>query len=200
MRTVNPQRQEERRQQILEGASRCFIEKGFHQASMADIAKASGASMGLLYRYFRNKEAMVAAFAKSEVNESAKAIDAFAECRDFQSGLRIFVDTLVRDLLDDDYLRTLTEVAAECGRNSKLLTILRLEDKTLRTSLRAMLRALRERKLISPRHSDEQLVVLLPALWDGLASRRLMDASLTRQPLREALMSGLASLLAVKTP
>ena len=41
-------------------AKRCFVERGFHAASMADIAKAAEMSAGLLYRYFDGKGSIVA--------------------------------------------------------------------------------------------------------------------------------------------
>lgn len=45
-----------KREQILEGARRVFLEKGFDAASMNDIARAAGVSKGTLYVYFENKE------------------------------------------------------------------------------------------------------------------------------------------------
>lgn len=45
-----------KRRQILEGARKVFLAKGFDGASMNDIAKAAGVSKGTLYVYFENKE------------------------------------------------------------------------------------------------------------------------------------------------
>ncbi len=42
--------------QILEGARKVFLEKGFDAASMNDIARVAGVSKGTLYVYFENKE------------------------------------------------------------------------------------------------------------------------------------------------
>ena len=46
---------EERRRQILAGALSCFEQKGFHEASMNDIANAAGMSPGLIYQYCSDK-------------------------------------------------------------------------------------------------------------------------------------------------
>ena len=43
--------------QILDAAVVCFAKRGFHQASMHDISAEAGISVGLIYRYFQNKEA-----------------------------------------------------------------------------------------------------------------------------------------------
>jgi AcrR family transcriptional regulator len=62
----------DRRTQILEAAMVCFAKHGFHQASMHDISAEAGISVGLIYRYFENKEAVIAAMAdrhKKEIHE-----------------------------------------------------------------------------------------------------------------------------------
>ena len=62
----------DRRAQILEAAMICFAKRGFHQASMHDISAEAGISVGLIYRYFANKEAVISAMAdrhKSEIHD-----------------------------------------------------------------------------------------------------------------------------------
>jgi len=53
----------ERRDQILTAAIAAFAKRGFHQTSMHDISTEAGISVGLIYRYFENKEAVIAAMA-----------------------------------------------------------------------------------------------------------------------------------------
>lgn len=62
----------DRRSQILEAALVCFAKRGFHQTSMHDISGEAGISVGLIYRYFENKEAVISAMAdrhKKEISE-----------------------------------------------------------------------------------------------------------------------------------
>src|SRR5213596_551556 len=62
----------DRRTQILDAAVVCFAKRGFHQASMHDISAEAGISVGLIYRYFQNKEAVISAMAdrhKQEIQE-----------------------------------------------------------------------------------------------------------------------------------
>lgn len=47
---------EARRQAILDAASQVFLEKGFEQASMAEISARLGGSKATLYNYFGSKE------------------------------------------------------------------------------------------------------------------------------------------------
>jgi len=60
---------EARRQQILDAACDCVRQAGFHGASMAEIAKAAGLSVGQIYRYFENKEAIIAAIVAQDLAE-----------------------------------------------------------------------------------------------------------------------------------
>lgn len=53
----------DRRAQILEAAIICFAQRGFHPTSMHDISAQAGISVGLIYRYFQNKEAVIGAMA-----------------------------------------------------------------------------------------------------------------------------------------
>jgi AcrR family transcriptional regulator len=47
------------RQRILERALHLFATNGYAETSMRDIAAAADCSLGLTYRYFANKEALV---------------------------------------------------------------------------------------------------------------------------------------------
>jgi len=59
----------DRRSQILDAALVCFAKRGFHQASMHDISAEAGISVGLIYRYFENKEAVISAMADRHKEE-----------------------------------------------------------------------------------------------------------------------------------
>src|ERR1700724_2851989 len=63
---------QDRHEQIMQAAMACFAKRGFHQASMHDISAEAGISVGLIYRYFANKEAVISAMAdrhKSEIHD-----------------------------------------------------------------------------------------------------------------------------------
>lgn len=56
----------EKRRQILDGARRVFLAKGFDGASMGEIARSAGVSKGTLYVYFDSKEALFEALILEE--------------------------------------------------------------------------------------------------------------------------------------
>ncbi|TPN84157.1 TetR/AcrR family transcriptional regulator [Mesorhizobium sp. CU2] len=55
-----------KRAQIIEGARRVFIDKGFEAASMNDITREAGVSKGTIYVYFENKEELFEALIEEE--------------------------------------------------------------------------------------------------------------------------------------
>ena len=48
-----------RRKQIIEGAIKVFTAKGFHSATVREIAEEAGLTMGSLYNYIRSKEDII---------------------------------------------------------------------------------------------------------------------------------------------
>jgi len=63
MPKITEARRDERRQQILDAALRCFARDGFHATTTADIVREAGVSQGSLYLYFANKDDIVVALA-----------------------------------------------------------------------------------------------------------------------------------------
>ena len=56
-----PTTPDRRQTDILEAVHGTFVEKGFDGASMQDLARAAGMSVGNFYRYFESKDAIVEA-------------------------------------------------------------------------------------------------------------------------------------------
>ena len=64
----------ETRERILAGALDLFAEKGFAQTTMREIAAKAGCSLGLAYRYFKSKDAMVLTQYERMVTEFAEDV------------------------------------------------------------------------------------------------------------------------------
>jgi AcrR family transcriptional regulator len=67
-----------RNRQILASAHRCFARQGFHGATMEEIADGAGLSVGALYRYFKNKEALIEALAAWGREQKRSAVEVLA--------------------------------------------------------------------------------------------------------------------------
>jgi len=73
-RLVNEAEDSAKRRQIVEGAHKVFLARGFDAASMADIAKVAGVSKGTLYVYFKNKEELFSAIVQQECGSHAEGV------------------------------------------------------------------------------------------------------------------------------
>lgn len=58
--------------EILAAARQAFAEKGFDGASMQDLARAAGMSVGNFYRYFASKAAIVQALIARDIEDMAR--------------------------------------------------------------------------------------------------------------------------------
>src|SRR5947209_16074340 len=64
-----------RERQMLEVAGRVFAARGFHDASMDEIAEAADISKPMLYNYFGSKEGLYFAYVDLSYREIVAAID-----------------------------------------------------------------------------------------------------------------------------
>jgi len=126
-----------RRDQILEAAHECFSREGFHAASMASIAAQANLSVGQIYRYFENKEAVIEGLCVSKLEEWA---DRLAEVR-ARSGDP--VDELMElaryhvDKLDNGQdVSMVLEFLAEAARNPRVGAVMHRVDAGFRQHLR----------------------------------------------------------------
>ncbi|MCP8940794.1 TetR/AcrR family transcriptional regulator [Alsobacter sp. SYSU M60028] len=87
-----------KRQQILDGARRVFLDRGFEGASMGEIARSARVSKGTLYVYFENKEQLFVAMMEQERRLHFKAefvpdpgLETAETLRRFGRGLVLFL-------------------------------------------------------------------------------------------------------------
>jgi AcrR family transcriptional regulator len=78
MPKVSQKYRDDRRDQILAAARRCFIRDGFHATSMQDVFAEAGLSSGAVYSYFTGKEAMIAAIAEANLRDVVATIHSIA--------------------------------------------------------------------------------------------------------------------------
>ena len=69
MPKISEERKTERREQILEGARRCFAENGYEGATVAKLEREIGLSRGAIFNYFPSKEDL---FVELAVRDSAR--------------------------------------------------------------------------------------------------------------------------------
>jgi AcrR family transcriptional regulator len=185
---------EARRQQILDAACERVRQSGFHGASMAEIAKAAGLSVGQIYRYFENKEAIIAAIVAQDLAEMREK---FAEL-ERQPGtlLDAIEDHLpegIEKCFDPRRGALMLEVLAEAARNPKVAAIVRAADAQERTLARSMLE--RSRKPEWTEAEFEARCSAIGLVFDGTVMRAINDPGLDRAALTNVIGLIMRSLL-----
>ena len=91
----------DRREDLLAAAARRFVAVGLRKTTMEDVAREARAGKATLYRYFRNKDALIDALLDREAERFARELEDAAAARDaapakieaaFLAGIRFFVD------------------------------------------------------------------------------------------------------------
>ncbi len=170
---------EARRQQILDAACARVRTSGFHGASMADIAKTAGLSVGQIYRYFENKEAMVAAMVEQDLAEMREKFAEFESAPgDLLDAISAHMPEAVERCYDPDRGALVLEVLAEAARNPKVAAIVRAADAEERVLGRQLLE--RSRKSEWSDHEFEARAEVLAAVFDGMVVRAVNNPDVDR--------------------
>ena len=72
-------KQADKRQQIIEAASRMIVQKGIDKTSLADIAKEAGISKGSLYYYYASKDDLIFDITEAHINQISENLFAIIE-------------------------------------------------------------------------------------------------------------------------
>jgi len=180
------QSREERQQHILNAALRCVRRSGFHGASMSDIAAEAKMSVGVIYRYFANKEAIVEAIVANDLAEM-RAMFAEWESVPDDALLDTLLDTLERAIehkytLDNAGLAL--EVLAEAARNPRVAAIVEKADAQERDLGRSLCRR------IAPgrnRVQSDARGEIISMVFDGMMIRAISNPQADRKALLAAL-------------
>ena len=184
-----------RRQQIVDAAAACVRRSGFHGASMSEIAHAAGYSVGQIYRYFDNKEAIIEAIV---ARDTAEIRDIFVELNDAQGPL---LDAMldrccgaVDDAYDRDRAALSLEVVAEAARNPAVAAIVEAADAEQRPLKLEM-----TSKTTPPGCSDAELrarSAVISMLFEGMTVCAIKNPDADRDSIAEVMRSVLNHLFA----
>ena len=195
-------RAQAQRNRILDAAQKCFTERGFHGASMAQIAETAQMSPGLIYRYFAGKSELIHGIVSRQIELMAEDLEMFKTSSRNAAG--IIVDRFRKDAAVGDGAAAHTrlmepalilEIVAESSRDPVIASAFDALDRHIDSALGAWLS--RPRKQGGHGVPADELparVLILRSLLDGLKMRQVrhpqMDLALLHQALSFA-MNGL---------
>ena len=163
-RTARDARHRLRQDEIIVAARRCFRQHGFHAASMAQLASEAQLSVGQIYRYFTNKDAIIEEIVKRIVDSRVHEMLATS------SNVHLCELLAWRQMQNSDDEALMMEVAAEATRNPRIAKMMADADE------RMFRHACEKASRMHPGFSAERIhasVEIIAVLVDGTSYRRL---------------------------
>lgn len=153
-----------RQDDIITAARRCFRQYGFHAASMAQLAVEAQLSVGQIYRYFTNKDAIIEEMVKRIIDSRVQEMLA-SDNHIHLAGMLAW-----REVQNEEDEALMMEVAAEATRNP------RVAQMVIDADARIFSHACQKVARMHPGFSDERVrasVEILAVMIEGTAHRRL---------------------------
>jgi AcrR family transcriptional regulator len=179
-----------RRKQILDAARDAFRSHGFHAASMAVVAAGAKMSVGQIYRYFDNKEAIVAAIVGEHIEEFMRDQTMLAsEDGPLSERLLNNFTQSIRRHIDSGFLSLTYEVRAEAARHPDLQEILLNKDLQIQERIVALMQST-DLAVLSPHEMSiraEQVCLLFEGVIARIGRRTDFDLSMISTLIRPLL-------------
>ncbi|EMH4162093.1 TetR/AcrR family transcriptional regulator [Pluralibacter gergoviae] len=190
MSTKLQERQKQRQDEIVIAARRCFRASGFHAASMSQIASEAKLSVGQIYRYFSNKDAIIEEIIRRIISSRIDDMKNKTRVSEMPQ-LLAWRHTLSED---DDAL--MLEMSAEATRNPQVAAMLIEADAHMLSNACAYL------KKQFPALSDDHIrccVEIIAVMINGNIYRRLTSGSVPSEQLESIYQDILNMLFTAKS-
>jgi AcrR family transcriptional regulator len=167
----------DRREQILEAAVKSFAECGFHQTTMHDISDRAGISVGLIYRYFKSKEEMIAALAAEHKKTMAQLLERAGAAPTLREAMEIFFTSDCGQHSPRILSSFVVELFAESSRNPQIARIVRGMANAKADGVAKLIARSPERKWATRDLNAKKIAELIFAVNDGCMMRGCLLAS-----------------------
>ena len=161
----------DRRAQILEAAMLCFGKCGFHQTSMHDISAEAGISVGLIYRYFKNKEQVIAALAEEHKKDITDLIERAGEAPSLLEAMEILFTSHCCERSPQIIAAFVVDLFAEASRNPQVAKVVRNVVKAKTDGVANLIARSPEAQQLAPGLDPREVAEMIFAVNDGSMMR-----------------------------
>jgi AcrR family transcriptional regulator len=202
--TIEPLTPERRRQQtrehLLEAAAQVFGERGYHGASLDDIAASAGFTKGAVYSNFKSKEDLFLALLESRFASELEDLKGILATSDGDPGYRLsdFVSLIVdqpKGTARVTWGTLYEEFHLYARRNPEARARLAELDRRDVASVAEILRTERERLRLDAGTSPEDAARITLALTRGIAMMQETDPDAVDERFLESMLEFLARAL-----
>lgn len=186
-----------RRQQILDGARRCFTRNGFHATSMQDVLNETDLSAGAVYRYFRGKDELIQAVAADAFEGMRQAFETAAHGTPLRpldevvSGVlgHAFAEQSARAGATDQraFAQLVLQVWGETLRNEELAATLHAGYERMKGTWRELVRAYQDAGQLRDDLPAEHITRTLMAMAQGFIAQQALFGDASSEMLRNGL-------------
>jgi AcrR family transcriptional regulator len=171
------QRQEQTREQLVAAASRVFARRGYHEATVEEIAAEAGFSTGAVYSNFSGKEELFLALADRQVSQRVGEIEAVADAAEREDDAGAEAAAQFRAFLerDPDWPLLFYEFWSLSVRNPSLQGELAERRDAIRDALADTLERVATKHGFELRFPPQALATAIAASLNGLAFERAAD-------------------------
>lgn len=120
-----PDLAQERRRQILRAAVACFARRGFHQTTMQDIGAEARISVGLIYRYFESKDAVIAFMAREHMEDLRQMLEQARGSPTLFEALEVVFTCHCEEQPEHLHASFVVDLFAEAARNENVRALVR---------------------------------------------------------------------------
>lgn len=176
-RRESPTRRESaarRREKILEAAVMCFLEKGYHQTGVRDIAKRAGVSLGNLYNHFPGKHDVLAEIATLERAETEPLLRLLAKPAPALETLEAFIEAYATYLAVPENIILTIEITSEAIRKPDIAAMFVGNREALVAALTDVIRRGLEDGDLRAIADPAQMAWLILELIEGSAYRSVL--------------------------
>lgn len=170
-RPADPLARAERQGQILDAAHICFLRRGFHATTTAEISAEAGISVAGLYQYFENKEALVLALVEKDLDLGIALIDQLREADDFLFVVEQILGALATDPVIESMARLRVEIVTEASRSPIVAEMLVASDVRMTAALVHVIVTAQDRGQIDPDIDPHEIALAVSCLCDGIYGR-----------------------------
>lgn len=191
-------RREEVRRRLLEAASETFLEKGFLDSTLDDIARRAGLSKGAVYSNFESKQEIISLLLQRRLERMREVIaaatdPAAAKGDERRTSAAVMADNLIADA---DWVQLVLEFASRAGRDAAVREIY---TPFLRVQREEVTQVIKQALADGPEHDDDYAALvgtILVALRYGLALAHAADPEqIDAEVIERALGAVLTSLV-----
>jgi len=165
----------DRHTQILDAALVCFAKRGFHQASMHDISAEAGISVGLIYRYFENKDAVISAMADRHKKEIHKVLERAQQAPTLLESLEILFTAHCCEDAPQVVSAFVVDLYAEASRNPQVADLVRDVLKTAMDGVTDLIARLPEAESAAHGLKPHEVAELIFAVSRGMLMRDVLQ-------------------------